>query len=520
MRLAKNHQMQHIDQKAIEIYGIPSIVLMENAGKVVVDEIMKMRAQFEKVVVVCGPGNNGGDGFVIARHLFNLGVKVKVFIVGEVSGLNHDALLNYTILKKLEFKMDEITNDSTLLAFERFLRRGNLVVDAIFGTGMTREIEGIFKRVIEAINEMADLVLAVDLPSGIDGNTGHILGTAIEADKTVALVIPKVGNIMFPGSDNNGDLIIKGIGVPDMIIDQVGIQYQLITQDVIGLLIPHRKRNSHKGDYGRGQIIAGSVGMAGAAILACRAALRSGMGLLKLYIPESLTTLITTSVPEVITVPLTEVRRGVIGISNFQKIIEDTAWPDVIAIGPGCGNNAEIAELIKRLLCEVTIPMVIDADGINALAKSLHWLETKKCPVILTPHVGEMSRLTGLSSEEINAKPIDTAVAFSKQWKTITVLKGARTVIATPDGEVFVNINGNSGMATAGSGDVLTGIITSMIGQGLDPVNAAVLGVYLHGRAGDIMVAERGEHGLLAGDLIFGLTKAIRELVENGGSDR
>ena len=255
--------------------------------------------------------------------------------------------------------------------------------------------------------------------------------------------------------------------------------------------------------------------MAGAAILACRAALRSGMGLLKLYIPESLNTLITTSIPEVITVPLSEVRRGVIGITNFQKIIDDCCWPDVIAVGPGCGVNAEISELIKRLLNESDVPLVIDADGINALSKSLHWLENKKCPVVLTPHVGEMSRLTGLTAEEINADPIGTAIRFSKQWKTVTVLKGARTVVATPEGEVFVNINGNSGMATAGSGDVLTGVITSMIAQGLDPVGAAVLGVYLHGRAGDLMVAERGEHGLLAGDLVFGLTMAIRELVED-----
>ncbi|MDK9710879.1 NAD(P)H-hydrate dehydratase [Acidaminobacter sp.] len=514
MRLAMNHQMQQIDRKAIDEYGIPSIVLMENAGKVVVDEIMKMRNEFQKAVIVCGPGNNGGDGFVIARHLFNLNVPVKVFVVGEVSELNHDSMLNYSILKKLEFQIDEIKDDASILAFERFLRPGNLIVDAIFGTGISRRVEGIYERTIDAINEMAHQVLSVDLPSGIDGNTGHVLGTAIDADKTIALVISKVGNILFPGSDYNGEVIIKGIGVPDVIIEKVGIKYNLITSDIITPLIPHRKRNSHKGDYGKGQIIAGSIGMAGAAILACRAALRSGMGLLKLYIPESLNTLITTSVPEVITVPMSEVRRGVIGISNFQKIIEDTCWPDVIAIGPGCGVNAEISELIKRLLNESEVPMVIDADGINALSKSLHWLENKKCPVVLTPHVGEMCRLTGLSAEEINEDPIGTAVQFSKTWKTVTVLKGARTVIATPDGEVYVNINGNSGMATAGSGDVLTGVITSMIAQGLDPVGAAVIGVYLHGRAGDLMVAERGEHGLLAGDLVFGLTKAIRELVE------
>jgi NAD(P)H-hydrate epimerase len=515
MLLAMNHQMQALDKKAIETYGIPSIVLMENAGKVVVDEIIKARNTYSKVIIVCGPGNNGGDGFVIARHLYNLFVPVKVFVVGKASELNHDAMLNYSILKKLDFEIDEISDDAGLIKFEKFLRRDNLIVDSIFGTGMSREIQGIFAKVIIAINEMADMVLSVDLPSGINGNDGHVLGVAVEADKTVALVIPKVGNIMFPGSDYNGELIIKGIGVPDMIIEQVGIKYNLITRDIIEPLVPHRKRNSHKGDYGKGQIIAGSIGLAGAAILACKAALRTGMGLLKLYIPESLNMLITTSVPEVITIPLNEVRRGVIGISNFQKIIEDASWADVIAIGPGCGVNAEVSELIKRLLNESVIPLVIDADGINALSKSLYWLEEKKCPVILTPHVGEMSRLTGLSADEINASPIDIAVQFSQKWDTIVVLKGARTVIATPSGEVYVNINGNSGMATAGSGDVLTGIITSLIAQGLEPVQASILGVFIHGRAGDIMVEQRGEHGLLAGDLILGLTKAIRELVES-----
>lgn len=514
MKMAMNQQMQAIDKIAIETYGIPSIVLMENAGKVVVDEIMKIRNTFNKTIIVCGPGNNGGDGFVIARHLFNLEVPVKVFIIGKISDLNHDARLNYLILKKLEFEIEEIVDDVSLLKFERVLRPGNLIVDAIFGTGMKREIDGVFKKAIEAINEMADQVLSVDLPSGINGNTGHVLNVAIEADKTVALVIPKVGNIMFPGSDFNGELIIKGIGVPDLIIAQVGIRYNLITRDIIEPLVPHRKRNSHKGDYGKGLVIAGSIGLAGAAILACRAALRSGMGLLKLYIPESLSMLVTTSIPEVITIPLSEIRRGVIGINNFQRIIDDLSWADVLAIGPGCGVNSEISELIKRLLSESVIPMVIDADGINALAKSLHWLEDKKCPVILTPHIGEMSRLTGLTSAEINENPIDVAVAFSKKWGTITILKGSRTVVATPEGDVYVNLNGNSGMATAGSGDVLTGVVTSLIAQGLEPIQASILGVFLHGRAGDIMVEQRGEHGLLAGDLIMGLTKAIRELVE------
>lgn len=512
MLLANSEQMRLIDQKAMEEIGMPGIVLMENAGKVVFDEILKMKERFDRVIILAGPGNNGGDGFVIARHLHNVKIPVRVFIVGKANHVEGDALSNLNILKKLSIPIDEVFDGGGFVKLEKSIRQGALLVDAIFGTGLTKQVHGIFSEVIDLVNEMADYVLSVDIPSGIDADTGKIMGTAIRADKTIALVIPKIGNIMYPGSDYNGELLVKGIGVPDLVIDSTRVQYNIITDEVIERMIPHRKRNTNKGDYGKGNIIAGSTGLTGAAILACRAALKSGMGLLKLYIPESLNVIITTAVPETVTVPLVEVRKGVIGINNFNKVIEESNKSDVLAIGPGCGLNAEVGELLKRIIFEVHKPLVIDADGLNALAKNVHWLENKKQDIIITPHPGEMSRLCGQSVEEVNDHPIQTALQFSRDWGVITVLKGTRTVIATPTGEVFININGNPGMATAGSGDVLTGVITSFIAQGFKPIDAAVFGVYIHGMAGDIMAESRGEHGLLAGDIVEGITRALKVL--------
>lgn len=512
MLLANSEQMSLIDRYSMENIGMPGIVLMENAGKVVFDEIIKMKSQFDRVIILSGPGNNGGDGFVIARHLHNVKIPVRVFIVGKSTHVEGEALANLNILKKLSIQIDEVFDGGGFVKLEKAIRQKALVVDAIFGTGVSKPVHGIFAEVIDLVNEMSDYILSVDLPSGIDSNTGKILGTAIKADKTVSLVIPKIGNIMFPGSDYNGELLIKGIGVPDIVIDSINIKYNIITSEVIETMIPHRKRNTNKGDYGKGNIVAGSTGLTGAAILACKAALRSGMGLLKLYIPESLNVIITTAVPETVTVPLIEVRKGVIGINNFNKVIDDSNKSDVLAIGPGCGLNAEVGELLKRIIFEVHKPLVIDADGLNALAKNVHWLENKKSDIIITPHPGEMSRLTGIDVEEVNNKPIETALKFSQEWGVITVLKGSRTVIATPSGEVYINVNGNPGMATAGSGDILTGVITSFIAQGFKPIDAAIFGVYIHGMAGDIMAESRGEHGLLAGDIVEGITRALKVL--------
>jgi ADP-dependent NAD(P)H-hydrate dehydratase / NAD(P)H-hydrate epimerase len=490
-------------------------VLMENAGRVVVEEIMKMGDSYKSILIVSGLGKNGGDGFVIARHLVNQGKRVVVAVAGNPKNIEGDSLENLNILKKLEIQVDAITDLMGIAKLEKYIRSADMVVDCLIGTGLDGNVTGFMDMVINCINDNSKYTLSVDIPSGVNASTGHIMNNAIKASRTVSLVIAKVGNILYPGTEYNGELIIKGIGVPDKILNDVPMMYQLTEEVDIIPRIPHKKRNSNKGDYGKAHVIAGSQGMTGAAILTCRAALRTGLGMLKLYIPESLNVLITTSIPEVITIPLQEMRKGIIGLNHLNKIIEDSEKASVFAIGPGCGNTAEMVELIRRILMEVSIPMVIDADGLNALSKNVEWLSTKRGEVILTPHTGEMARLTGLDVEYINSHPIDVARDFSTKWGVITVLKGSRTVIAQPDGTVNVNMNGNPGMATAGSGDVLTGIITGLIAQGLKPKDAAVVGVYLHGMSGDIMVEEKGDHGLLAGDLIEGMTLAFKELTKH-----
>ncbi len=513
MKLALNEEMREVDQITIEKYGIPGVVLMENAGNAVVDEVLKIESSVQRVLVICGTGNNGGDGFVVARHLHNANKEIRVFIVGQPKDITGDAELNYQVLRKLDIQIDNVNDQGGLMKLEKLIPSQDVVVDAILGTGLVDSVQGIHKGVIETINRLSKYTVSVDVPSGVSGNTGKIMGEAVRAKKTVAFALPKIGNILYPGADYNGELVIRQIGIPKKAIREVGMKHHIITRDHITRLLPERPQNSHKGTYGKANIIAGSSGMTGAAILTCKAALRSGLGLLKLYIPESLNLLITTSVPEVVTVPLNEMRRGVININQISKIIDDSKDIDVVAIGPGCGTASEMSELVRQMIESVDCKMVIDADGLNVLAKNVKWLEHRKSEIVLTPHPGEMARLTGLTIEEVTENPIETALQFATEYGVLVVLKSSRTIIATPQGEIFVNLTGNSGMATAGSGDVLTGIITGFIAQGMAPREACILSVYIHGRAGDIMAGRKGEFGLLAGDIVSGLTHTIMEIV-------
>lgn len=514
MKLALNNEMREIDRVTIEKYGIPGIVLMENAGRAVVDEMNNLEKPVNKVLILCGTGNNGGDGFVIARHLHNAGVKIRLFIVGQPKDITGDASLNLQVLRKLDIQIDNVNDQGGLIKLEKLIPVQDVVVDAIFGTGLSKDVQGIHAGVIDVVNRLSACTVSVDVPSGISGDTGRVMGRAVKAHKTVTFALPKLGNIMYPGADYNGELVVRQIGLPQKAMNEVDMKHHIITEERIVKLLPERPQNSHKGTYGKAHVIAGSSGMTGAAILTCKAALRSGLGLLKLYIPESLNLLITTSVPEVVTIPLNEMRRGVININQITKIIKESAEADVVAIGPGCGMSSEMSELVRQMLDEVQCPMVIDADGLNVLAKNVSWLDHKKAEIVLTPHPGEMARLTGLTVEEISDNPIDISREFAQKHGVILILKGSRTIIAMPQGDVFVNLTGNSGMATAGSGDVLTGIITGFIAQGMKPSDAVLLSVHIHGRSGDIMAGRKGEFGLLAGDIVSGLTHTLMELVD------
>lgn len=514
MNVFTNEEMKKVDAVAIEKYEIPGIVLMENAGSAVVQEIKRLDKTFDTIHIICGTGNNGGDGYVIARHLYNRNMKVIVYIVGKQTNIRGDALSNLDILKKLDIQLESINDNNSLMKLHRNIGHRDLIVDALFGTGLSTPVEGIYGDVIELINEKEAFTLSVDIPSGIHGDTGAVLKTAVQADKTICISHPKLGNILYPGASYNGILKVKKIGIPKVIIDDMKIRTRLLMEDEVKDIIPKRIANSHKGMYGKANLISGSFGMSGAAILASKAAIRSGLGLLKLYIPESLNTVVTTSIPEAITVPLQEMRKGVIGINQIDRVISDSKESDVITIGPGCGNSMELLEMVKRLLSEVKAPMIIDADGLNALAKNMELLEKSRDNIIVTPHPGEMARMTDMTIEEILDNPVEIAKNFAEKYRVVTILKGARTVIAVPDGDIYINVSGNSGMSTAGSGDVLTGIVTAMVAQGLSLVDAAKAGVYLHGLSGDIMAEIKGEHSLIAGDLVDGLIQSFLRLTK------
>lgn len=512
MKLATNEQMHQIDKIAIREFGIPGIILMENAGFAVVSEIVDFLPKEKRVVMICGHGNNGGDGFVIARHLHMLKYNVTVFFVGYPEQLSGDAEVNYIIIKKLKIDMHEIHSEKEMQELFVELTRCDLIVDCLFGTGLNSNVIGIDAKVIEAINDAKSMTLSVDIPSGINGDNGKVMKTAVYAEKTVTFGLPKMGNLMFPGAEHNGELIIKDIGIPDIAAKDVKMNTAVITRHMVSELIPKRQLNSHKGVYGKAKMIAGSMSMAGAAILATKAALRTGLGLARLYVPDSINHIMKTAVPELITIPFQELRKGVIGINHIETILKDAPDSDVFTIGPGCGISFELEEIVKNVLENITCPIILDADALNVLAKNVSVLEKKLGTVIVTPHIGEMSRLAELSVEEVLDNPVRVARNFATTWGVIVVLKSARTVVAAPDGTVYININGNSGMSTAGAGDVLTGIITGLVGQGLNPLDATIAGVYIHGRAGDQVAEQIGEYGLLAGDLVERLPYTIKEL--------
>lgn len=512
MKVLSPEQMRQLDEIAIEKYKIPSIVLMENAAISVKEEILNLDKSFYRIIILCGVGNNGGDGFALARHLINEGFSVLVFTVGDIKKISEDALVNYNILKSLEVSIKNINDVSGINHLSKIIQGNDLIVDALLGTGLTGEVRPLMTKVIEAINSSKNYVISVDIPSGVNGNTGDINGIALQADKTVTLFLPKYGNILYPGASKNGELIIKSIGVRQSIVQDLNIKNEIIDHEMVKQLLPKRLSNSHKGTFGTAHIIAGSVGMTGAAILTCRAALRAGLGLLKLYIPESINSIISTNLPEVITVSLSESRKGVIGLNNIPNILEDIKKADVISIGPGSGTSNELYEIINKIILNSEVPLVIDADGLNAISKNIELLKEKKSPAILTPHPGEMSRLIDKPIEEIEKNRVSIVREFAQEYDVYLVLKGARTIIGSPHGDILINVSGNSGMATAGMGDILTGIITSLVAQGVPLLDATILGVYIHGYTGDIMSKRKGEYSLIASDIVEGISQVFKEL--------
>ncbi len=507
MRLVNNQEMQRIDKWAQEALHIPGIVLMENAGRGSVEVLKKyFDLRGLDVLVVCGKGNNGGDGFVIARHLRNNGSNVKVVLLARPEDLKGDALLNYRILKNSKFDIAEVSSVNSLRKiFQQ--NHPDCIIDAIFGTGFKGEPGPIFCEAIKLINESDAFVFAIDIPSGINGDTGRLEKLSVIADATATMCLPKRGNYLFPGRAFCGDTYLVDIGVPYHLIDQ-GFP-RVVEFDDVCRLIPWRDPVGNKGTFGQVLIIAGARGFSGAGAMASISCLRTGAGLVRLAAPEGIMDSLEAKLLEVVKVPLRQTAEQTISIRAMDDILPLLEKTDVVIIGPGITTQVDTARFVENLLPEIRVPLIIDADALNILNGNTRLFNKIKTDFILTPHPGELSRLTDIPVQKINEERIDIGLKYAKEFGGIMVLKGAPTIIASPAGEVFLNPTGNSGLATAGSGDVLVGMIGGLLAQRLKPISAAVAGVFLHGLAGDRYAKKNNEYSLIAGDLIDYIPEAL-----------
>jgi NAD(P)H-hydrate epimerase len=514
MRVVNAAQMREADRRTIEDIGIPSLVLMENAGRQVVAAMEAMHADLleRRVGVLCGRGNNGGDGFVVARTLMQRGVDVAVFLIGRVADVRGDARVNLEILGRLGLNVAEVADGQAWeLHFSEF-SACTLIVDAIFGTGLNAPVSGLIQSVIADVNASGVPVVSIDLPSGLSADTPEPIGDSIEAGTTVTIAAPKLPLVLPPAETRAGDIVIADIGIPAGVIDSVeGPRVELLTRAGMRELITPRAADSHKGDYGRVVVVAGSRGKTGAAHLSATAALRSGAGLVTIATPRSCQPIVAAMAPEYMTEGLEETEDG-LDEDAVERVLDIAR--DVIAIGPGLGQSPATRDFVVRLVDRATMPLVIDADGLNAFSRDPDRLAGREGrDVIITPHAGEMGRLVGMSSEEVHASRLEIARNFASAHHVYVVLKGHRTIIATPADRVFINPTGNPGMATGGTGDVLTGMIAAWLAQLLDAEAACKLAVYLHGMAGDLAESEEGEVAMTAGDVAGNIGQAILELI-------
>ncbi len=513
MKLVTSAQMQQIDRLAIDHYGIPGPQLMENAGRGIAEHLLTRHlpvATGATVAIFCGKGNNGGDGFVIARYLHRAGASVSVYFLGPPDGLSPDAQLNYNRAHEAGIKTLDIRSASDLPSDLDC----QLIVDAIFGTGFSGAPRDLAADMISFINRQAGIpVISVDLPSGLNADNGQHDGKVVHATATCTLALPKYGLYLSPGRELAGEIAIIDIGIPDDVIAKSPAVAELITLETVTTLLPARKPDGHKGDFGKLFVLAGSIGLTGAAALTSLSALRSGCGLVKLGCPAGTLPILATKLTEVTTHPLPDVRRkGVLALRALGETRTLIDEHDAVVIGPGIGRHHETFELIRRLVSKLEKPSIIDADGINALADHLEIL--RQCPStpVITPHPGEFARLTGKSVPSDIHERMALTVATASDLKVVLLLKGSPTIIASPDGRTYLNPTGNSGMATGGSGDVLSGMIGCFLTQGINPVDAAVCGAYLHGLAGDVAADDRSERSLIAGDLLDFLPEVFRNL--------
>lgn len=504
MKITRVQEMRALDKQAVEKFGIEEILLMENAGMAAYSVIADSGGiENRRFVVFCGTGNNGGDGLVVARKILSNGGHVKIYILGSGQKFKGAAKRNFDIAVKLNMDISELKNPEQV---DDDLKTCDAVIDAIFGTGLEREVGGIFRSVIERINQSGKTVYSLDIPSGINGDSGAVMGIAVRADHTITFGLPKTGNLLFPGYKYGGQLSVSHISFPPQLYQDDELKIAVNRP----LPLPDRPMDAHKGSCGKALIIAGSGLYFGAPYFAAQSFLKAGGGLSFLATPENVAPFIAARGNEIVFVPLKASKQGSITMQSMDRLLEFADHVDIVVIGPGLSVNRGTQNLVRNLSTEISKPLLIDGDGLTAIAQDLPCIGNRQAETILTPHPGEMSRLTGKTIAEIEQHRLEIAQATAKILGAVIVLKGAHSIIAYPDERVFINLSGNAGMATAGSGDVLTGTIAAMFGLGLPVPESVRNGVFVHGFAGDLAMLEIGQDGMVAGDILEYLPVAMK----------
>jgi hydroxyethylthiazole kinase-like uncharacterized protein yjeF len=504
MKISTVEQMRNLDKSAIENFGIPQEFLMENAGEAVYFVILQEHGiQNKTFSVFCGMGNNGGDGLVVARKIHSTGGDVRVYLLGDEKKFKGSAKKNLEIAAKLPLKITQI---DAMKSVKSEALQCDAIVDALFGTGLTRDVEGVYKEAIGLINQSQKPVFSIDIPSGISGNTGHIMGEAVKADYTITFGLPKRGNMLYPGFDYCGKLYVTHISFPPSLYNMDALNTE-INQPV---KLPARDEKGHKGTFGDVLFIAGASSYLGAPYFSAMSFLKAGGGYSRLAAPSSISPFIANKGSEIVFVPLEETPSISIALKNKQRLLEITEQVDMVVMGPGMSLYEETQELVRQLTKEIKKPLLLDGDGITAISKDTNIIKERQHPTILTPHPGEMSRLLQTSIQEVSKNQIPVVQKEAKSLNAHIVLKGAHSLIGYPDEKVFVNMSGNPGMATAGSGDVLTGTIAAMYGLGLNLEDAVRTGVFLHGFSGDLAAEEKGEDGITAQDILDFLPLGVK----------
>ncbi len=512
MRIVSSEEMRTLDAKAMQNYKIPGLLLMDQAARAVADEVKAgLQDADDRVVVVCGKGNNGGDGFGTARWIKSAGVNVKVLLIGvKMADLTGDAQAEAAMYAVDGGEVIDVVEEDDWLVAQITLSKADVIVDALLGTGFSGELREAARHATQLINDAKKraYIVAVDVPSGVNATDGSAANDAVAADVTLCFGLVKEGLLLFPAREKAGQIKLIEIGYPNALLQEEGTGKYMTTSAIVAKLLPMRAANAHKGDAGRVVICAGSPGFIGAAALAGNAAVKAGAGLVSLYTPLSSQPVLATKLTEVMVHGLLERMPGALGGGAASDVITAANKADVLAIGPGLGQAASTQEAVLSILVKAEVPVVIDADALNAVATNVEVLKTMQAPKVVTPHPGEMARMTGLTVEDIDRNRIAIAQKYANEWNAGVVLKGAPTVIASPDGSVYVNTTGTSALATGGTGDVLTGLIAGLAAQGITLQEAAICGVYLHGLAGSL--ACPAGYGLAAGELAGQLNAAMQ----------